>query len=101
MLEDLKQEKYIRTLEMNIENEVRKSISESQKEYYLREKMKVIQDERRKGQEGIGHRGTAEEDPGGEDAAGDGGKGFGGTEPLRLPQHRKRRIGDHPPTLIS
>ena len=30
---------------MNIENEVRKSISESQKEYYLREKMKVIQDE--------------------------------------------------------
>jgi ATP-dependent Lon protease len=45
MLEDLKREKYIRTLEMNIENEVRKSISESQKEYYLREKMKVIQDE--------------------------------------------------------
>lgn len=45
MLEDLKREKYIRALEMNIENEVRKSISESQKEYYLREKMKVIQDE--------------------------------------------------------
>lgn len=31
MLEDLKREKYIRALEMNIENEVRKSISESQK----------------------------------------------------------------------
>ncbi|MDD4077639.1 MAG: endopeptidase La [Bacilli bacterium] len=45
MLEDLKREKYIRNLEMSIENEVRKSISESQKEYYLREKMKVIQDE--------------------------------------------------------
>lgn len=45
MLEDLKREKYIRTLEMNIENEVRKAINENQKEYYLREKMKVIQDE--------------------------------------------------------
>lgn len=45
MLEDLRREKYIRDLETNIENEVRKSINESQKEYYLREKMKVIQDE--------------------------------------------------------
>lgn len=45
MLEDLKREKYIRDLETDIENEVRKSINESQKEYYLREKMKVIQDE--------------------------------------------------------
>ena len=45
MLEDLKREKYIRNLETDIENEVRKSINESQKEYYLREKMKVIQDE--------------------------------------------------------
>lgn len=45
MLEDLKREKFIRNLETDIENEVRKSISESQKEYYLREKMKVIQDE--------------------------------------------------------
>jgi ATP-dependent Lon protease len=45
MLEDLKREKYIRNLESDIENEVRKSINESQKEYYLREKMKVIQDE--------------------------------------------------------
>ncbi len=32
-------------LEEDIENEVRKSINESQKEYYLREKMRVIQDE--------------------------------------------------------
>lgn len=45
MLEDLKREKYIRSLEMDIENEVRKVINENQKEYYLREKMKVIQDE--------------------------------------------------------
>jgi len=45
MLEDIKREKYIRNLETEIENEVKKSISESQKEYYLREKMKVIQDE--------------------------------------------------------
>lgn len=45
MLEDLKREKYIRDLEIGIENEVRKSINENQKEYYLREKMKVIQDE--------------------------------------------------------
>ncbi|MGD9886976.1 MAG: endopeptidase La [Bacilli bacterium] len=45
MLEDIKREKYIRNLELDIENQVKKSISESQKEYYLREKMKVIQDE--------------------------------------------------------
>lgn len=45
MLEDIKKEKYLADLETNIENEVRKNISESQKEYYLREKMKVIQDE--------------------------------------------------------
>jgi len=45
MLEDIKREKYILKLENEIENEVRKSINESQKEYYLREKMRVIQDE--------------------------------------------------------
>jgi ATP-dependent Lon protease len=45
MLEDIKREKYIRNLELDIENQVKKSINESQKEYYLREKMKVIQDE--------------------------------------------------------
>ena len=33
MLEDLKREKYIRNLEIDIENEVRKSINENQKEY--------------------------------------------------------------------
>lgn len=45
MLEDIKREKYIKTIEANIENEVKKSISENQKEYYLREKIRVIQDE--------------------------------------------------------
>jgi len=45
LLEDLKREKYIRSLEMDIENEVRNVINENQKEYYLREKMRVIQDE--------------------------------------------------------
>ncbi|MDD4000524.1 MAG: LON peptidase substrate-binding domain-containing protein, partial [Bacilli bacterium] len=45
MLEDLRREKYIKNLETDIEKEVRKTINESQKEYYLREKMKVIQDE--------------------------------------------------------
>lgn len=45
MLEDIKREKYIRSIENEIDQEVRKSINESQKEYYLREKMRVIQDE--------------------------------------------------------
>ena len=45
LLEDLKKEKYIHEIDEKIETEVRKSISESQKEYYLREKMKAIQDE--------------------------------------------------------
>ncbi len=45
ILEDLKREKYLRNIEDNIENEVRKVINENQKEYYLREKMRVIQDE--------------------------------------------------------
>jgi ATP-dependent Lon protease len=45
MLQDIKREKYIQTIEADIENEVKKVIGENQKEYYLREKMKVIQDE--------------------------------------------------------
>lgn len=45
MLEDIKKEKYIQNIEQDIEKEVRKVINESQKEYYLREKMRVIQDE--------------------------------------------------------
>jgi len=45
MLEDIKKEKYIQDIEQQIENEVRRVISENQKEYYLREKMRVIQDE--------------------------------------------------------
>lgn len=45
MLEDIKKEKYIQNIEQEIENEVRRVISENQKEYYLREKMRVIQDE--------------------------------------------------------
>ncbi len=45
MLQDIKREKYIQSIESDIENEVKKVISDNQKEYYLREKMKVIQDE--------------------------------------------------------
>lgn len=45
MIEDIVREKYILKLEEEIEGQVRKSINESQKEYYLREKMKAIQDE--------------------------------------------------------
>lgn len=45
ILQDIKKEKYIQTIEASIDNEVKKVISENQKEYYLREKMKVIQDE--------------------------------------------------------
>ncbi len=45
ILQDIKREKYIQTIEASIDNEVKKVISENQKEYYLREKMKVIQDE--------------------------------------------------------
>lgn len=45
ILEDLRKQKYFVSLEAKIDNEVKKSINESQKEYYLREKMKAIQDE--------------------------------------------------------
>ncbi len=45
ILEDISKQKMIIDLENKINEEVRKSIDESQKEYYLREKMKVIQNE--------------------------------------------------------
>lgn len=45
LLEDIKKQKYFADIEVKIDSEVKKNISESQKEYYLREKMKVIQDE--------------------------------------------------------
>lgn len=45
ILEDIEKEKKIVEIENKINNEVKKSIDESQKEYYLREKMKVIQNE--------------------------------------------------------
>lgn len=45
ILEDLQKQKYFAGLEAKIDEEVKKSINESQKEYYLREKMKAIQDE--------------------------------------------------------
>ena len=45
VLEDLKREQYFETIEASIEAKVRESINESQKEYYLREKMKTIQEE--------------------------------------------------------
>lgn len=45
ILEDLSREKQIGEIENKINQEVKKSIDESQKEYYLREKMKAIQNE--------------------------------------------------------
>ena len=45
VVEDVKREKIISELDAKIEEDVRKSISDSQKEYYLREKMKAIQNE--------------------------------------------------------
>ena len=45
MIVDLAKERQIVEIEEKIEEEVRKSINESQKEYYLREKMKAIQEE--------------------------------------------------------
>ncbi len=45
ILEDIEHEKQIVEIENKINNDVKKSIDESQKEYYLREKMKVIQNE--------------------------------------------------------
>lgn len=45
ILEDVAREKQIDDIENKINQEVKKSIDESQKEYYLREKMKAIQNE--------------------------------------------------------
>ncbi|MDE6655814.1 MAG: endopeptidase La, partial [Anaeroplasmataceae bacterium] len=45
ILEDIEHEKKIVEIENKINDDVKKSIDESQKEYYLREKMKAIQNE--------------------------------------------------------
>lgn len=45
ILEDIEHEKQIVAIENKINSDVKKSIDESQKEYYLREKMKAIQNE--------------------------------------------------------
>ncbi len=45
ILEDITKQKMVDELERKINEEVRKSVDESQKEYYLREKMRAIQNE--------------------------------------------------------
>jgi len=45
LVEDIKRENQFFELDAKIEEDVRKTINESQKEYYLREKMKAIQNE--------------------------------------------------------
>ena len=45
LVEDIKKENAMFEIDAKIEEEVRKSINDSQKEYYLREKMKAIQSE--------------------------------------------------------
>ena len=45
ILEDIEYERFIGDLENKINNDVKKAIDESQKEYYLREKMRAIQEE--------------------------------------------------------
>ena len=55
ILEDLEREKQIVEIENKINKDVKKSIDESQKEYYLREKMKAIQNE-------LGDKARTEED---------------------------------------
>ena len=45
ILEDMHKQKYYQSLEESLDQEVRRSINESQKEFYLREKMKAIQNE--------------------------------------------------------
>ena len=45
LLEDFKRQKFYSEIENKIDLEVKKNINESQKEYYLREKMKAIQEE--------------------------------------------------------
>ena len=55
ILEDINREKEISKIEDKINEDVKKSIDESQKEYYLREKMKAIQSE-------LGESGRTEEE---------------------------------------
>ncbi len=55
ILEDIEREKQIVEIENKINKDVKKSIDESQKEYYLREKMKAIQNE-------LGDKARTEED---------------------------------------
>ncbi len=45
LLDDLENEKEIRKLEEEIEAKIRKGMEESQKEYYLREKIRIIREE--------------------------------------------------------
>ncbi len=45
LLEDIEKEKYMTQIENQINMAVKKNIDENQKEYYLREKMKAIQEE--------------------------------------------------------
>jgi ATP-dependent Lon protease len=45
LLEDIEKEKYMSDIENKINMTVKKNIDENQKEYYLREKMKAIQEE--------------------------------------------------------
>ena len=45
LLEDIEKEKNLQSIESKINESVRKSTDQSQKEYYLREKMRAIQDE--------------------------------------------------------
>ena len=45
ILEDIEYEKFVNDLENKINNDVKRSIDESQKEYYLREKLRAIQEE--------------------------------------------------------
>ena len=45
LLEDINKQKMIVDLEQKINDEIKKSIDENQKEYYLREKMRAIQNE--------------------------------------------------------
>ncbi len=55
ILEDIEREKEIIALEQKINEDVKKAVDESQKEYYLREKMKAIQNE-------LGDKARTEED---------------------------------------
>lgn len=45
LLQDIRNEKVVLDIEEEIDNKVRQNVNESQKEFYLREKMKVIQEE--------------------------------------------------------